>query len=251
MKYFISILIALWAYTANAKSLEDKRRELEKEITKIMKGEWTEIAEEKVELGNFKSTKQFDEESSLFTMRLKATINFPITDAASVWFGNAALKKDWMDMCEDLKHIDRVMDINKPEKRFYSNIHQFIGEPVLFIKGRTFISQDYTTIDKQKLSIENIGSAVKNAKENFSTYLSDDLILGKLIVSKSYMEQNKSDPNKTDLDFLVLVDPQGIIPNWVVNLVSRNWPEKTFYGLIKQIQKNEHKKIDFFSKKTN
>ena len=251
MKYYLSILILLCAYTVKAQSissqtLEDKKRELEDEIAKIMQGEWEEIAEEKVDFGNFKSTKQYDEESGLFTMRLQATVNFPIIDAASVWFSNSDLKKDWMDMCEDMRHIEKVKEVEDSQMRFYSNIHQFIGEPVLFIKGRTFISQDYTNIDKQKKSIQNIGSAVRNAEKNFSKHLSDDLVLGKIIVSKSYMEQNQIDPKKTNLDFLVLVDPQGSIPSWIVNLVSRNWPQKTFYGLINQIQKNEHKKVDFF-----
>ena len=237
----------LWAPSINAQSLEDKKRELEGEITKIMEGEWTDVAEEKAEFGHFKSTRQYNEKSSLFTMRLQATVHFPIVDAASVWFGNAELKKNWMDLCKDMKHIERVMDVEDSEKRFYSNIHQFVGEsPFIFVKGRTFISQDYTTIDKQEMSIYNIGSAVMDASENFPELLSDDLILGQIIVSKSYMEQDKSDPNKTNLDFLVLVDPKGSIPSPLVNLVSKNWPQKTFYGLINQIQKNQHKKVDFF-----
>ena len=226
---------------------EEKKRLLETEIKSIMQGKWIPVTEEKDSVGEFKATRQFDEKNGLFTMRLEATVNFPIIDVASIWFDNIALKKEWMDLCEDMTLIQRSSDQVDNDKRSYSKIYQIITEPVLFVKGRTFISREFTTIDKQTKSIQNIGSAVDQPFKNFSeAYQSNKLVLGKVIVSKSYMEQNKADPNKTNIDFLVLVDPAGPVPNWIVNIVSSGWPEKIYYGMIEQIKKNQHKKIDFF-----
>lgn len=252
MTNYLSIFVLIWGWTVQAKTPEEEKRELEFQVDKIMQGEWILVTEKEEQFGKFKSTKQLDENTSLATMRLEATLNFPIVDTASVWFDNVALKKEWMDLCHDMRIIKRIVHAEDERTRFYSNIHQFIGTPVLFVKARTFVSQDFTTIDKQEKSIYTLSTAVKDPFTSYPDAIySKKHILGNVIVSKSFMQQNKQDPKKTDLDLLVLVDPAGSIPHWIVNLVSSSWPEKTFYGMIEQIQKQQHKKVDFFEKTSN
>lgn len=45
-------------------------------------------------------------------------------------------------------------------------------------------------------------------------------------------------PSATLVDVMILTDPKGALPTWVVNLVQKSWPMNTLTGLRKQVKKS-------------
>jgi len=40
---------------------------------------------------------------------------------------------------------------------------------------------------------------------------------------------------QTKLEVEVNTDPKGLLPNWIVNMIQKEWPSKTLNGLVKQV----------------
>ncbi|WP_031435385.1 START domain-containing protein [Methylomarinum vadi] len=73
-----------------------------------------------------------------------------------------------------------------------------------------------------------------------------NIVRGHLL--KSYLKLRALAANKTALEIMMLADPKGALPVWLVNLVNRQWAPNTINGLrnyLKQHYRPEINTVDY------
>ncbi len=55
---------------------------------------------------------------------------------------------------------------------------------------------------------------------------------------QSYLKLKASPENKTTLEIMMLADPEGVLPIWLVNLVNRQWAPNTINSLRRYLEKH-------------
>ncbi len=69
------------------------------------------------------------------------------------------------------------------------------------------------------------------------------IVRGQLL--QSYFKLNELDNGKkTRLEIMMLVDPKGALPSWLVNIVNRSWAPYTINGLRDFLQNNANQKLN-------
>lgn len=63
-----------------------------------------------------------------------------------------------------------------------------------------------------------------------------DIVRASLL--QSYLKLKALPENKTMLEIMMLADPKGMLPVWLVNLVNRQWAPNTINGLRRYLQEN-------------
>lgn len=53
----------------------------------------------------------------------------------------------------------------------------------------------------------------------------------------------KSLGNKTQFEVEILIDPKGLIPKWIANIVQKKWPYKTIMGIRKRLKDEDFEVI--------
>jgi len=73
----------------------------------------------------------------------------------------------------------------------------------------------------------------------------------KTIRAKVYLGQtwiNAISENQTEVELIILVDPKGKIPKWLVNLLQKDMPYKLLKGMEKMASKSEYSVRDSYKK---
>jgi hypothetical protein len=186
-------------------------------------------------------------------MRLIAKAPYHVNDIASVWFANSEKKKNWINRCEDFYSFSKIQEWKSNSFDVFENVTNFVSSNVRLISGRMFVTRHVTVVDKQARAINGFSSSVRNP-ENFLKFEKKDQaayfkklgkVLGEIPFAYSYMAAAK-EPNQTDLDFSIQVDPKGSIPEWAVNLVAGSWPEQTYDNLMTFSKSDDFEKRNYF-----
>lgn len=150
-------------------------------------------------------------------------INAPM-DVITTFFYDTSKKHLWIAKLKDIKTIDRPAA--------YSLVEHYTIQTPFFLKNRDFVYRGDLVRNKDASVVEVLLKSVVHPKAP----LRDGIVRGELVFGKYIIE--KIMDNKTKLSVIVLADPKGAIPKWVVNLYQKSWPRKTLTR-IKEIAMND------------
>lgn len=149
-------------------------------------------------------------------------INAPI-DVITTFFYDTSKKHLWIAKLKDIKTIDRPAP--------YSLVEHYTIQTPFFLKNRDFVYRGDLVRNNDATLVEVLLKSVVHPKAP----VRDGIVRGELVFGKYIIE--KIMDNKTKLSVIVLADPKGAIPKWVVNLYQKSWPRKTLTR-IKEIAMN-------------
>ena len=124
---------------------------------------------------------------------------------------------------EWVNRLKETRVFSKPEEssvRYYSRYHS--PWP---ISDRDFVFQRELKIEEDKKRVTVIITSVEDERMPEK----DCCVRGWL--SRGYWRFTAQEGGKTLIEVEVITDPKGYLPNWLINLVQRNWPVKSIAGL--------------------
>ncbi len=133
-------------------------------------------------------------------------------------------KPEWMERCVDA----RKLRIKGPGRLVMYNR---TGSNVPFVSDRDIVMLSNTKVfaDKQRIRID-----IHSVEDALMPKLDGVVRMPKL---KALWILDVKGPEKTEVTYQVQADPGGMIPKWVVNLVSKKLPLKTIINLRRQTKK--------------
>jgi len=146
----------------------------------------------------------------------------------------ASLKKVFNIIMDTQRAPEWVADMEKSQvldwvKKPHTYIEYNHIKMPLIIKDRDFISK-----------VNMIKESDKTILINYST--TDHKVNSKNIrgeINGSYFRLTALGENETLIEGVVICDPKGLIPKWIVNLFQKNWPYDTISGIRKQALKKD------------
>ena len=133
-------------------------------------------------------------------------------------------RKHWVDRYADHKVLDRT----ERSERYWIKF----GLPFP-VSDRDYVLQsDIEVDDAKRVFITRIKSV-----EDRRAPVNDCCV--RATVHKTYYRfEPVPGSNKTRLIVEVHTDPKGLIPNWLVNRIQRDWPSTTLSGLVKRASRS-------------
>lgn len=141
-------------------------------------------------------------------------------------FIDSKQRKHWVDRYSDHKTIERTDTMEKYWIKF--------GLPFP-VSNRDYVLQTDLKLDAdKKVATADVRSIVDPRKpedsccvraEAYSTYYRFEAL------------PSEAGKEKTRMIVEVHTDPKGMLPNWLVNRIQKDWPSKTLGGLLKHSKK--------------
>jgi len=162
-------------------------------------------------------------ESPIRAFRAIAEIDAPIARVVSVITDTARLK-EWMPSLSEARMLKEISPVERVQ---YTHI-----KTPFVIKDRDFILHGRAQFDSAQRAIVLRFSSADPSKFGLEP-LKTDFIRGEILES-SYRLSPIDQMKRTQIEFLVQVDPKGSVPKWIVNLFQGIYPRKTILALRKQ-----------------
>lgn len=170
---------------------------------------------------------------SLVAFKGVAIIDQPLERVASVIY-NEDRKIDWMDRVHGQYRIKKI----RPGKTIVYN-QTSLPWPV---DNREFIYEMNMVYNHK---VNRLDATLKN-KEGFKKLQQEGTVRGVFLDSGFNLFPHDKG-RKTKIEVRVMVDPKGLIPAWLVNLLQASWPENTIRGLRTQSKKLKKVDIDILN----
>lgn len=134
-------------------------------------------------------------------------------------------KKEWMNRCVDNRLV-------RAKPTLGNNVmYNRTGSNVPFVSDRDAVLESTLTVlrDKKQVRID-----VKSVTDPLAPEIDGVVRMPKVIVQ--WLLEYK-DAKTTNVTYTVQADPGGMLPAWIVNLVSKEMPWKTISNLRAQVKK--------------
>ncbi|MBA2662114.1 MAG: hypothetical protein H0U74_07435 [Bradymonadaceae bacterium] len=168
---------------------------------------------------NVKVSRMEVEGSSVLAFRGETVANVHIGKIINT-FIDGSQRKHWVDRYDDHKTLERTDSMEKYWIKFalpfpVSNRDYVLHTDVNFDEDKkVFTAKIKSIVDKRK----PVDSCCVRA-ETFGTFYRFEAVPGE---------------DKTKMIVEVHTDPKGMLPNWLINRIQKDWPSKTLSGLIKR-----------------
>jgi hypothetical protein len=139
-------------------------------------------------------------------------INAPL-DVIATFFYDSSKKHLW------IAKLIQIKNLRKPSQ--YSMVEYYQIETPFFLRNRDFVYKGSISLsdDKTRVNVK-LGSVIDSKAPARKKIVRAELVYGEYIAEKIT-------ENKTKLTVVMMADPKGSIPKWVVNLYQKSWPRKT------------------------
>lgn len=182
-------------------------------------GEWELIGEKE----GIKAYRQSVADSSLHAFRGVKVMDVPIDEAAGVLLSeDVPSKKRWIDMISEFK----ILTKGKGYAITYSSFD--LPWPV---SDRDFVVESKRSIDlsNNELRLDIRSVTHSGAKETIG-------VRGEIHLS-SWRLKALPGGKKTLVDIQVLSDPKGLLPDWLVNQIQKDWPFNTLSAFEREVKR--------------
>ncbi len=129
-------------------------------------------------------------------------------------------KTEWVDMCSESRVVERV------------NAHEFVVYQRFslpwYLTDRDYVYRGRAVREPSgavRLNLASVEHA--DAPETVG-------IRGRLVGSCYVL--TPLTPNRTRVEVEIQTDPCGMVPDWLVNIVQKEWPRKTLRGISQQVR---------------
>ncbi len=164
--------------------------------------------------------------SNVRAFRALGEVDAPIAKVVSVITDTARLQ-EWMPSLAEAKLLKKISDVERVQ---YTHI-----KTPFVIKDRDFVIHGRALFDPASRSIVLRFSSADPEKFGIGK-VSTDFVRGEILES-SYRLTPIDGMKRTQVEFLVQVDPKGSVPKWIVNLFQGIYPRKSILALRKQVTK--------------
>lgn len=145
--------------------------------------------------------------------------NYSMTDVISV-LADIEHSDQWIS---SMKKAQTIENISATERIDYN--HQALPWP---FKDRDFVFRITTSVSAEGKQV----LFQLKSEEHPNMPVQEKIIRGWLM--QSYLQLNAlENGDKTRLEIMMLADPKGFIPKWLVNLINRYWAVNTIHSLQK------------------
>ena len=140
-------------------------------------------------------------------------------------FADRNQRKYWVDRYADSKTIEKPGPL--------SELYWIKFKLPFPISDRDYVLRADGVLDADKrVFTANIKSVSDARKGN------DDCCV-RATVNRTFYRFTALKGGKTKLEVEVNTDPKGLLPNWLVNLIQKEWPSKTLNGLLKRVRASD------------
>lgn len=131
-------------------------------------------------------------------------------------------KTEWVDMCSESRVVERV---NAHEFVIYQrfSLPWYLTDRDYVYRGRAVREADGTV----RLHLASVDHP--DAPETVG-------VRGQLVASCYVL--TPLGPNRTRVEVEIQTDPCGMVPDWLVNIVQKEWPRKTLRGISQQVRQD-------------
>lgn len=131
-------------------------------------------------------------------------------------------KTEWVDMCSESRVVERV-DVHEFVIYQRFSLPWYLTDRDYVYRGRAVREPDGTV----RLLLASVDHP--EAPETVG-------IRGQLVASCYVL--TPLGPNRTRVEVEIQTDPCGMVPDWLVNIVQKEWPRKTLRGISEQVRKD-------------
>ncbi|MBS2027006.1 MAG: hypothetical protein JST54_03795 [Deltaproteobacteria bacterium] len=160
------------------------------------------------------------EGTSLYALRSDGVVDAPLDKVAQVFFDHARTP-EWIDRMAD-EHVVRFLGATE-----YVEYNR-VNLPFPF-SDRDYVTRVHVHVDTARNRLEMTSSSI-DAPDLPSTCVRGSL-------ETAYVLSSVDGGAHTRIQVLYLMDPNGALPHWVVNIFQKSWPLATFRGIRKQLLK--------------
>ena len=158
---------------------------------------------------------------------------------------DTSLMPEWVNTCIAAKVVEKNYDYDSFEKEvneYYKIIYAEHNAPWP-LKNRDYVFKAHLEyFPSQNGSREQILVESKNIEYGGISPQTGKVRMPLMYSSMKLINMDEADMHKTMVDFKIQMDPGGIIPNWVANLVSKNVPHKTIMRLREIVLREDYDK---------
>jgi hypothetical protein len=131
-------------------------------------------------------------------------------------------KTEWVDMCSESRVVERV------------NVHEFVIYQ-RFALPWYLTDRDYVYRGR---AVREADGAVRLLLASVDHPEAPETvgIRGQLVASCYVL--TALGPNRTRVEVEIQTDPCGMVPDWLVNIVQKEWPRKTLRGISEQVRQD-------------
>jgi hypothetical protein len=134
-------------------------------------------------------------------------------------------KKEWMNRCVENRLVRAKATLGN------NVMYNRTGSNVPFVSDRDAVLESTLTILREKKQVQ---IDVKNVTDPLAPEVDGVVRMPKLFVQ--WLLEYK-DAKTTKVTYTVQADPGGMLPAWIVNMVSKEMPAKTIANLREQVKK--------------
>jgi hypothetical protein len=133
-------------------------------------------------------------------------------------------KTEWMNRCRENRLV-------RAKKVGNNVLYNRTGSGFPLIDDRDVVVESHLTVmrEQRKVRID-----VKNVEDKLAPPVDGVVRMPKLVLSWTL---EWKDSQTTGVTYQVQADPGGLLPSWIVNLVSKEMPYKTIAALREQVKK--------------
>ena len=156
---------------------------------------------------------------------------------------DTALMPEWVNTCIAAKVVEKNYDYDSFEKEvneYYKIIYAEHKAPWP-LKNRDYVFKAHLEyFPSQKGRREHIVVASRNIEYDGILTQPGKVRMPLMHSNMKLINMDETGRPQTMVDFIIQMDPGGIIPNWVANLVSKNIPHKTIMRLREIVLRQDY-----------
>lgn len=162
------------------------------------------------------------EGSSIHGLRSDGIVDAPLARVAQVFFDHQRAP-EWIDRMAD-EHVvrfegdDAYIEYNRIKLPFP-------------LSDRDYVTRVHLAVDPARQVVALTSSSIDAAD------LPSPCVRGTL--QTAYLLSAVEGGARTRIQVLYLMDPNGFVPHWVVNLFQKSWPIATFRGIRRQLLRSD------------
>ena len=163
--------------------------------------------------------------SGLVPLKVQTLINHPMSKVVTV-LNDQTRRTEWVPRLISNKVIKKINQNKRIDYSHYSSPWPF--------KDRTFV----TEVEYVRVPEMNAFKTLVRSVEVPHIPLHKNRIRAHMY-SGTFLVVPQDNNTKTFMEVILLTDFKGNIPNWVINMIQKQWPYKMFQGLTKQLNKQD------------
>lgn len=162
--------------------------------------------------------------SEVFPLKGVTILNAPIVKVLTLMLDDDRAP-EWIDLLAEIKLIKTYSD------RRYTLLYEMDSPLPLFVKKRDFLLESNFTYHKKEETVTlSLHSVEDDSVPEQKGYVRGDIYKSEWNFTALEKE------GKTLVSLEYHVDPQGLIPKWLVRAFQKNWPHKTLKKLDRYLQ---------------